>query len=100
MRVTVEVFTTQSCPHCARAGTLVTEVIAALGKDNFELRVLDVVEELDHAVASGVLRTPAIAINGTLAFTGLPSAESLRRSLREATSSALQPGSSTCRNIA
>ena len=36
------------------------------------------VEELDYAVELGILATPAIAIDGQLRFTGLPSIRVLR----------------------
>lgn len=84
MKVTVEVFAAHACPHCASAQTLVTEAIAAIGAGEFDLRIVDVVQKLDHAVAVGVRSIPAIAINGTVAFTGLPSADTLRRALRQA----------------
>src|SRR5690606_31687975 len=84
MKITVEVFVTHACPHCSSAEALVADVVAAVGKERFDLRIVDVVEELDHAVATGVLRTPAIAIDGALEFTGLPSADSLRCTLEKA----------------
>ncbi|HEN47038.1 MAG TPA: thioredoxin family protein [Mizugakiibacter sp.] len=38
-------------------------------------------DELDYAVELGVLSTPAIAIDGELVFSGLPSVRKLRAAL-------------------
>jgi len=40
-----------------------------------------VLEQLDYAVQLGVLATPALAIDGKLCFTGLPSVKKLRKLL-------------------
>ncbi len=39
-------------------------------------------EEIDYAIALGVLSTPAIAIDGILLCTGLPSEKKLRAALK------------------
>lgn len=39
------------------------------------------VEEIDYAVALGVLSTPANALNGELVFPSLPSAAKLRQAI-------------------
>jgi protein-disulfide isomerase len=57
-----------------------------LGSEHFELLVIDVVGQIDHAVAMGVVATPAIAIDGKLAFTGLPGPKPLLKKLRAALS--------------
>ncbi|HEY5568895.1 MAG TPA: thioredoxin family protein [Gammaproteobacteria bacterium] len=82
-RVKVEVFTAGDCASCAYAKAQLSRAIAALGPERFDLRIMDVVEEIDHAVASGVLATPAIAINGALIFSGLPTQGKLRRALEK-----------------
>lgn len=87
MKATVEVFVTHACPHCSSAEALVADAVATVGEEHFDLRIIDVVEELDHAVATGVLRTPAIAVNGAVSFTGLPPPDVLRRTLERASTS-------------
>jgi predicted thioredoxin/glutaredoxin len=42
---------------------------------------VDVIEEIEHTVDLGVLSVPAIAIDGELVFTGLPSAQRLHDEL-------------------
>lgn len=74
----VELFTADSCPLCASAKTTLVAAINDLGRERFELQVLNVVEELDHAVALGVLATPAIAIDGKLVHLGKPTFENLK----------------------
>ena len=55
MPVKVELFTTDFCPRCAGAKTALVGVIEDLGQKRFELRLLDVMEEINHAVEVGVL---------------------------------------------
>lgn len=70
MKLIVELFITDFCPRCGSARDTLTATIKDLGKDRFDLRTVNVVEEIDHAVAVGVRATPAIAIDGTLVWTG------------------------------
>lgn len=44
---------------------------------------MDITDHPDVAVKYRVMATPAIAINGRLAFTGVPREADLRRALRE-----------------
>lgn len=55
-------------------------------QDQLRWRVLDILDDIDYAVALGVLSTPAIAIDGKLVFTCLPSEKKLRQELKERTS--------------
>lgn len=47
-----------------------------------EWREVDVLDDLDRAVDLGVLTLPALAIDGKLVFTALPSVEQLVAELR------------------
>ena len=47
-----------------------------------EWREVNLLDDLDRAVDLGVLTLPALAIDGTLAFTALPTAEQLVAELR------------------
>jgi Thioredoxin domain len=65
---------------------LALEVIAQLSQAHHEvaLREVDLVEHPEVAVKHGVLSTPAITINGALAWQGVPSAQALPERLEAA----------------
>lgn len=77
----VEVFSAPGCASCARAKDELKRMVAELGNERIEWREVSVPEELDYAVELGVLSTPAIAVNGRLVFSTLPSAKKLRAAL-------------------
>ena len=83
MTVRVELFTAGFCPRCRSAKTALVGAIEDLGRERFELRLLDVVEEIDHAVEVGVLTTPAITVDGELFYTPRPTAHKLAAILRD-----------------
>jgi thioredoxin 1 len=66
MTVRLELFYSPYCPHCGKARALLKELAADWPIGSLQLRELDVVEELERAVALGVTRTPALAIDGIL----------------------------------
>ncbi len=77
----VEVFSSPGCSKCAHARTVLERMAAELGEGAIEWREVNILDEMDHAVDLGVLTTPAIAIDGELVFSGLPSASRLRAEL-------------------
>lgn len=80
MTVKVEVFSSPGCGKCGQA----KEVLRRIAQDvegRIQWREVNVLDELDYAVALGVLSTPAIAIDGELVFSGLPSSRKLRAAL-------------------
>lgn len=79
----VEVLTASDCGRCQKAKALVKNVVDEFKKDAILYRDVNVVEEIDYAVKLGVMRTPAIAINGKLAFPVLPSMIKLRQAICE-----------------
>jgi glutaredoxin len=81
MPIEVEVFTSPGCGKCGRAKDVLRETARELGEERIRWREVNVLEELDHAVSLGVLAAPAIAIDGELVFTTLPSARRLRQEL-------------------
>ncbi len=81
--VKVELFTADFCSRCAGARTALVRAIEDLGQERFELRLLDVLEEIDHAVALGVLATPAIAVDGELVHPARPTVDKFRVILRD-----------------
>lgn len=82
MVVQVEVFSAPGCGKCGRAKQVLRTVAAEFGAERIQWREVDILEELDHAVSLGVMSTPAIAINGELAFASLPSEKKLRQVLK------------------
>ncbi len=80
--VKVELFTADFCSRCAGARTALVRAIEDLGQERFELRLLDVVEEIDHAVEVGVRATPAIAVDGELVHPARPTVDKFRILLR------------------
>jgi len=77
----VEIFSSPGCSKCSHAKATLRHIASEIGADQIEWREVNILEELDYAVELGVLSTPAIAINGELCFTSLPSAANLRQQL-------------------
>ncbi len=82
MRVDIEVFTSTVCSNCQRASRMVEKLLKAPEFESITWREIDVMEEIDYAVAFGVLATPSIAIGGALVFTALPSRQQLRHAIQ------------------
>ncbi len=78
----VEVFTAPGCGKCGKAKDVLEDVANKMSAD-IEWREVDILQEMDYAVELGVLATPAIAINGELVFTALPSQKQLQQALRD-----------------
>ena len=81
--ITVELFSASSCNRCGKAKKRLQILIDELGDDRIQYREMDVLEELEYAVSLGILTTPAIAINGELIFTSIPSMKQLRNELQK-----------------
>ena len=80
--VKVELFTANFCSRCAGARTALLRAIEDLGQERFEMCLLDVVEEIDHAVALGVRATPALAVDGELVHPARPTVDKFKVILR------------------
>ena len=81
MTLKIEVFSAPGCSKCGHAKTLLRRIVEEIGARQVEWREVNILDEMDYAVELGVLSTPAIAFNGTLKFTGLPSQKKLRAAL-------------------
>jgi glutaredoxin len=81
MNIKIEVFSSPGCGKCAHAKDVLRKLAQELGEDAISWREVNILEELDYAVALGVLSTPAIAIDGELVFGALPAAGDLRAEL-------------------
>ena len=79
--IKVEVFSSPGCGKCAQAKSALKTIAEELGRDKITWRDVNILEEMDYAVELGVMSSPAIAINGKLIFTSLPSAAKLRAAL-------------------
>lgn len=82
MAVTVELITASWCPSCAAAERSLRRILEEVDDGTISFRMVDALQELDYVVSLGVISTPAIAIDGALAFSGLPADEVLRQRLR------------------
>jgi len=81
MSIKVEVFSSPGCSKCGHAKEALHKLVDELGGDQIDWREVNILDELDYAVELGVLSTPAIAIDGELVFSGLPSVRKLRAAL-------------------
>lgn len=81
--IEVEVFSSPGCGKCARAKALLGVVARELGADHIHWREVDILKEMDYAVELGIMSTPAIAIDGKLVYTSLPSVKKLRAELNK-----------------
>ncbi len=85
MSVRVELIHVPGCERCADSREALRQAAQAAIGDALEWRDLNVIEHLDYAVSLGVLTLPAVAINGRLVFSSLPTPEQLKRALEEPT---------------
>ena len=76
----IELFFTPGCAKCAGATTALKA--AAETMPGIEWREVNVLDDLDRAVDLGVLTLPALAVDGQLVFTTLPTVEQLVAELR------------------
>jgi protein-disulfide isomerase len=77
----IEVFSSPGCAKCGHAKDVLKKVAEEVGGGRIEWREVSVLDDMDYAVRLGVLSTPAIAVNGELLFSSLPSEKKLRRTL-------------------
>lgn len=81
MSIKVELFTAHGCKRCTHAKEKLQRVVEEIGGNQLKVRFIEVLDEIDYAVSIGVLSTPAIAVDGVLVFTSLPSSRKLRDDL-------------------
>lgn len=78
----VEVLHATGCAKCLR--DLDSLRAAARQADpDVEWKEIDILQALDYAVALGVLKPPAVAIDGELVFLSLPTADALGAAMRK-----------------
>lgn len=76
----VELFQTAGCRSCADSRDALKSV-AEQAVPGIQWRDVDVARELDYAVELGVMSLPAMAVDGQLAFSSLPTPAQLRDEL-------------------
>ena len=76
----VELFYTQGCARCASSRQELQGVLARISPDS-SWQDIDVLTSIDYAVELGVLSLPAIAIDGALVFSSLPTTAQFEREL-------------------
>lgn len=82
----IEIFAADGCRKCAASQAELREAAISV-MPQIEWRVVNVLEELDYAVALGVLGLPSLAVDGELLFAFLPTASQLRTALEKRKSS-------------
>ncbi len=78
----VEVLHASGCAKCLRELDSL-RAVARQADPAVEWKELDIFAALDYAVELGVLRTPAVAIDGQLAFASLPTSDALAAAMHE-----------------
>lgn len=87
----IEVLLSPGCARCL--GELDALRAAARQADpGVEWQETDILDALDQAVEMGVLRAPAIAIDGALVFASLPTPDALGAAMRERLRTAVPDG--------
>ena len=82
--IKLEVLTTSlGCAKCERAMQIINDVVNEY-KGKIKVVETDIVKNPDKLIKFGIMTTPAIIINGKLAFEGTPSKEQLKKKLKEA----------------
>ena len=76
----IELFFTPGCEHCV-ANRNRLKAAAAEVAGEVDWREVDITVDVDYAVEKGVLSAPAIAIDGMLAFSSLPTEKQFKAEL-------------------
>ena len=76
----VELFQSAGCKRCAAARDEL-KALAERTIPGVEWRIVDAAAEVDYAVSVGVMNLPAVAVDGQLVFSSLPTSGQLSREL-------------------
>ena len=78
MAIKVEVFVSDSCPHCPGAVVVAEEAKEVLG-DQMDVEILNIgiSENRQRALDYQIMAVPTIAVNNEVAFVGAPTKEQL-----------------------
>ena len=83
MGIEIIILTAPGCTTCDQAKAVVQKVVEQAAQEFPEMsyRTVDVAESPEIGTRYGILATPAIIINDTLAFRGVPKEKALRKKL-------------------
>lgn len=73
----IELFYAEGCGSCSAARQTLKQAVLAAFASDVDWRELEIVEHIEQAVQLGVLHVPAVAVEGSLVFAKLPTAEQL-----------------------
>lgn len=73
----IEVFYADGCGNCRVSRRDLKEAVLTAFAGGAVWCEIDIVKNIDYAVELGVLTVPAVAIDGALVFTKLPTAQQL-----------------------
>ena len=100
--IVVEVFSASACNRCVKAKQEIVQLVEQLNQDlhltnrnktrMIRYQDIDVVENIDRAVALGILSTPSIVINDQLIYTNMPPMSDLKAKLLQLISLLLATG--------
>jgi len=84
MTTYVEIITSPNCPHSPKAVRLAQKIV--LGMNSVVLHEVSMITDAGRARAEeyGVDSTPAIAVNGHIAYVGIPGEKRLRHIIDDA----------------
>lgn len=78
MAIKVEVFVSDTCPHCPGAVEVANEAKEVLGdKMDVEILNIGISENRKRAIDYQIMAVPTIAVNNEVEFVGAPSKEQL-----------------------
>lgn len=80
--INIELISTFTCSRCEKAQKDVQNMIKAFNNDDILYSEVNVLKQLDYVVQLGVLKTPAIAINGKLIFRSIPTRSQFQQALQ------------------
>ncbi|MBC3884078.1 thioredoxin family protein [Undibacterium griseum] len=79
MSIKIELIAAPGCGKCVAAQQQLRAIATAVfGNNEVVWREVNVLKEFDYALSLGVLSMPAIAVNGELKFSSLPTPEQFR----------------------
>ena len=79
--IRIELISSSGCRKCAALKDELLDAAREVAGESLEWRDINVLDDLDYAVSLGVLTLPAVAINGKLVFSSLPTPHQLRAEL-------------------
>ena len=79
-KILIEVVSAPGCSKCAGAKEIIHNYIQNM--KGISLKEINIAENPDIAVKHRIMSTPALIINGKLAFTGTPSKDEFKKFLK------------------